>query len=261
MPSRSDDSSEALSDATDGGTVEARLEPGVALRFDRGPHLSNRAILYLHGLGSSQSGEKAEFFRTRFVGKDTPFCSIDFRGHGQSAETNLELSITRNLEDAARACDYLVAAGVEEIDVVGSSLGGLTALWLARQRPGNIRRVAVLAPAIGTRKKIEAILGDDLLGQWRLDGEMPYVNELGTTIVGYGFYEDLAEHADSDLAAGYDKPTLIIQGELDESVDADAVREFADTANGVKLHLWADAGHRLTERLDEVWELVADFLA
>src|SRR5947209_8506113 len=41
-------------------------------------------FLYLHGLGSDQDGEKADFFRRRAQAGGFAFCSFDFEGHGRS---------------------------------------------------------------------------------------------------------------------------------------------------------------------------------
>ena len=54
------------------------------------------SVLYLHGLGSHQSGEKAEFFRRQALDAGLGFCSFDFQGHGQSGGDLNGLTLTRN---------------------------------------------------------------------------------------------------------------------------------------------------------------------
>jgi len=229
-------------------------------KADSSPGTAGSVVLYLHGLGSNQDGEKAEFFRSQFAASGKTFVSIDFRGHGLSQGSNLELCLSRNIEDAKVACDELTDRGVSQIDLVGSSLGGLTALWLARQNPTLVRRAAVIAPALGIREKIGSLLGESLLERWRTDGNLPYVHELGTTVIGYGFWQDLESYPDRELLDGYATPTLVLQGELDETVDPEAVRRFAGAAPTVTLKTWSDGDHRLTDRLDEVWSEMRRFL-
>ena len=241
-------------------TEQRMLPPGIALGLDLpGDGHRDRVLLYLHGLGSSRSGAKAEFFRRRFVDAGCAFCAIDFRGHGDSDGTTLDLTLSRNIEDARLARDHLTELGFGRIDVMGSSLGGLTALWLCRLYPERIRSGAHIAPALGIEAKMRATLGEAGLEHWRSEGRLPYTNEVGTIDIGYGFVEDLARYPEAELADGYDVPTLLIQGELDESVDWRMVQRFADRVASVDLELWPDGDHRLNERLDEVWSHVRSF--
>lgn len=269
--SAADHSPAGTEEVTEGVTEEeVILGPGICCSLTRPAGADpGRSILYLHGLGSQQWGEKANYFRSRFAAAGRTFCSIDMRGHGRSLGSNLDLTLTRNLEDAGFAARHLASLGVSEIDLVGSSLGGLTALWLGRQigrglgrlDASRVRRTAIIAPALGIREKIVSALGDELLERWRREGAMPYVNEVGTTTVGYTFFEDLARYPDSALCEGYDIPTLVLQGERDESVDPAAVRAFANECPIITLHLWPDGDHRLSDRLDEVWRRLSDFLS
>ena len=97
---------------TDG---EGREVSHLAVRFDPAPEGSQPplGILYLHGFGSHQAGEKAEFFRARAREAGIPFCSFDFQGHGASGGVLAELTLTRNLADVARVRALLAWAGPE----------------------------------------------------------------------------------------------------------------------------------------------------
>src|SRR3954466_13822568 len=103
----------------------------LAVRFDPPPQGTGErpCFLYLHGFGSEQSGEKAEFFRARAQGSGFGFCSFDFQGHGLSGGDMLGLTLTRNLEDVGRVHAFLRDRGCGRLLLLGSSMGGGTALW------------------------------------------------------------------------------------------------------------------------------------
>ncbi|HYE76838.1 MAG TPA: alpha/beta hydrolase, partial [bacterium] len=72
--------------------LEEGLENGrevshLAVRYDEPPGGGSLCLLYLHGFGSDQWGEKAEFFRDRALAAGFGFCSLDFQGHGRSGGT------------------------------------------------------------------------------------------------------------------------------------------------------------------------------
>ena len=109
----------------------------VRLTQPGGAGRSRFAFLYLHGFGSAQSGEKADYFRARAVAEGLPFCSFDFRGHGESGGTMRELTFSRNLEDLGVVHDFLAGQGLGAVVLIGSSMGGATALWHAARRPAQ----------------------------------------------------------------------------------------------------------------------------
>jgi len=101
----------------------------LAVRFDpppaRSPETGDRpCFLYLHGFGSEQSGEKAEFFRARALAAGFGFCSFDFQGHGLSGGEMAGLTLTRNLEDVGRVHAFLRERGCGRLILTGSSMGG-----------------------------------------------------------------------------------------------------------------------------------------
>jgi pimeloyl-ACP methyl ester carboxylesterase len=148
---------------------------GVALRMrveGDGP-----AVLLLHGLGEDldvwweRGWAQALRGRRRVV-------AFDARGHGASTRPR----DPRCYDVAARVADALAvldAAGCDAADVVGYSMGGWTALLLARDAPARLRSVvAGGAPAVGQsleglRRAIGAGLGALLHGIERQCGPLP----------------------------------------------------------------------------------------
>lgn len=74
---------------------------------------------------------------------------FDHRGTGASGSGDADRFTTRNLADDARA--VLDAAGVPRAHVVGHSMGGRVAQWLAVDRPGRVDRLVLAATTAGDR--------------------------------------------------------------------------------------------------------------
>lgn len=83
----------------------------------------------------------------------------DMRGHGLSEVSSDGYTLDRLGADAVAVLDDL---GVARADVAGISLGGLTALWLARYAPDRVRRLVLAntAARIGSREIWEQRIRD-----------------------------------------------------------------------------------------------------
>jgi pimeloyl-ACP methyl ester carboxylesterase len=218
-------------------------------------------LLYLHGFGSSQSGEKAEFFRRRALAAGLAFCSFDFEGHGDSGGTMRELTLTRNLANIERVHALLRERGEQRICLLGSSMGGGSALWYSALHPESVVAGLHLAPALDLDRGLLAWAGPERARRWQETGTIAFSNELVACELGWELIEDLRRHPASALAERYRTPALLLQGQQDASVPWRGVAEFAaQCAGNVELHLFSDGDHRLTDRKERLWELMIDFL-
>jgi len=220
---------------------------------------ANPVVLYLHGFGSRQDGEKATYFRERAVGEGWAFCSFDGRGHGDSDGALRDLTMTRNLEDVAAVHAWLRERGHERIVLFGSSMGGATALWHVARAPAEIVAAALVAPAVGMAAEMERWAGPERLARWERDGVVRYASEVVESDLRWGLIEDLRRFDLAELAAALRTPTLIFQGQRDTSVEWRDVAAFAALARPgiVELRLYADGDHRLTDRKGRLWDAAA----
>jgi pimeloyl-ACP methyl ester carboxylesterase len=220
-------------------------------------------FLYLHGFGSRQSGEKAEFFREQAVQAGFPFCSFDFRGHGESGGSLEELTLTRNLEDVAIVAGLLRDRGHERLVLLGSSMGGGTGLWYAALHPEAVLAGLHIAPALAMQEGLLAWAGPERVRRWEETGSIHFANESVSTELAWGLIEDLRAYDLARLASLYRTPALLLQGKNDASVAWKTVADFASRCafDGIDLHLFADGDHRLTDRKERLWALMREFLA
>ena len=120
------------------GVTYERLDlrvDGVGLEIataQRGGQLA--PLLFLHGFGSTKEDYVDLSYDPGFRGR--PFLAYDAPGCGESSCEDLsELSIPFLVETAKAV---LQEAGIERFHLVGHSMGGLTALMLARQDPDRV---------------------------------------------------------------------------------------------------------------------------
>ena len=67
---------------------------------------------------------------------------VDLQGHGRTADIDRPLSIETMAEDVAALIGHL---GLERPDVLGYSLGGGVAIFLARNHPELVRRIVIVS--------------------------------------------------------------------------------------------------------------------
>ncbi len=219
-------------------------------------------FLYLHGFGSDQGGEKAEFFRRQALAAGCAFCSFDFEGHGRSGGDMRGLTLTRNLENVATVAAWLAAAGHPRLCLIGSSMGAGTGLWFSALHPEAVAAGLHIAPAIELERSLVAWAGPERTRAWEESGVIRFANETVSCDLSWDLIEDLRAHTMADLLASYRTPALLLQGRLDASVPWRSVAEFATRCpyREIELHLFADGGHRLTDRKDRLWQLMLEFL-
>ncbi len=120
-------------------TVDAGGVPTRALTAGAGEE-----VVFLHGT----SGHLEAFVRTLPAHAERYSChAIDMLGHGYTGKPDHPYEIPRYVEHLLA---YLDAAGIERAHLVGESLGGWVAAWLAAERPERVATLQLVA-AGGTK--------------------------------------------------------------------------------------------------------------
>lgn len=216
-------------------------------------------ILYLHGFASAQAGEKADFFRERALAAGYRFASFDFRGHGNSGGSLSDLTLSRNLEDLERVRAEL---GWQRFALIGSSMGGATALWYAAQHPERVAAALLIAPALEMEKGLLTWAGPERAAQWEKEGRLRFDNGFVESDLAWPLIEDLRRYPRAQLQEQLQTPTLIFQGRMDASVPYADVVDFVARCRHrrIELRLYADGDHRLTDRKEDLWRGMAEWL-
>ncbi len=224
--------------------------------------LPDFCFLYLHGLGSDQGGEKADFFRRMTQAGGFAFCSFDFEGHGRSGGDMRGLTLSRNLENLAAVAGWLEAKGHRRLCLIGSSMGGGTGLWFSALHPERVAAGLHIAPALDFEGLLLAWAGPERARGWQESGTLHFESDVVSCELGWGLIEDLRAYRVGELLQRYRTPALLLQGRLDISVPWRPVADFVTRCpyRELDLHLFADGDHRLTDRKERLWELMLEFL-
>ncbi len=129
--------------------MSALLRGGHRLAFTDEGVRDGVAVVFCHSLGLDSASWDLERDR---LGDRFRIVRIDFRGHGRSGAPEPPYRVADLAGDVLAVADHL---GIERFHVVGVSLGGLTALWMAINR--RHRLLSATLANTGARLGDEAI--------------------------------------------------------------------------------------------------------
>jgi pimeloyl-ACP methyl ester carboxylesterase len=221
----------------------------------------DQVVIYVHGFASHQRGEKALYFKERFLARGDAYLTFDLRGHGASSGTMADLTVTRALADVEVMLGW-AKERFARIVVIGSSFGGQLAAWAASRAPHQIAANLLIAPAFSFYENRVRDLGPDGLSRLRAEGYTVVRNEWVTTTIGCGLVDDAEGYKLDRLLAEYQTPTLILHGTEDDTVPLSGTVDFVRRSKARPLELVAIAGgdHRLTHHKAVLFDHMVGFL-
>lgn len=196
--------------------------------FFKQPASGDRAVLFLHGWRSHKQHMLKDYLS--WLAKRYSVLAFDHPGHGESPAGLTTLG-DREREDAGAALALLRQRGYTRIGLLGTSMGGTTAIGLAVQEP---RVRAVVSEATFARQR------DITFGYLRSKGFVwPEAIALATlTVMNWRTGRDL-EAAGAERAIGRlaPRPVLLIHGDADHVIPPDNARRLYAAAKEPKA-LW-----------------------
>jgi pimeloyl-ACP methyl ester carboxylesterase len=115
------------------------------------PGATGPAVLFIHGItGRYQTWEQV----SEAIRNGNRAIAVDLRGHGRSGRTTGKYRLPDYARDMAALIDGLKLG---PLNVVGHSLGAMTALWLAASRPDLAVSITLEDPPLFARKIMEEI--------------------------------------------------------------------------------------------------------
>jgi uncharacterized protein len=203
--------------------------------------------LYLHGFASSPRSAKVKYLADRFASRGLDLITPDLNDGGFKT-----LTVSRQIAQA----EALLQPDRPNI-VIGSSLGGLTAAWLAEGNP-CIDRIILLAPAFDMGQYWLPTFEPGFLDNWERDGYRLFFHyAMGhPSPIHYQFAIDLAQYDRPHFQRQL--PTRIIHGQQDNVIPLQASRDFADRHPWVEL-LPIDSDHSLGSAVSLIWREIQQF--
>jgi uncharacterized protein len=242
--------------------IELTMPDGACLRGLFKPGKPGRAvptIVFAHGFGSSRNGEKAQALETECARREWAFAACDFRGHGQSGGSPINLRGSSLIEDLDAVTRWVAQQTDGPLFLMGSSMGGWAAAWLLARAPERARACAFVAPAFYFLEFRG--LSKSELDAWRRTGRHAFNNGWMDVEVGYGLVEESQRFPVSELIESFTTPLIIFHGMRDEVIPYSASVEFAANCatTNVELHLLKNGDHRLNNAKREIVREACDF--
>jgi pimeloyl-ACP methyl ester carboxylesterase len=219
-------------------------------------------LLHLHGAGGPRLTRAHELLCRQFR-----VVAFEMPGFGQSAENTRSGSMAELAVTMVKAADAL---GLDRFNLMGTSFGGRTALWLAAQHPERVLALVLEAPAAirpeGTRPP--AGPPEEMARRLYAHPErMPPLPAADSAVVAKqealvgrlrGPARDTElERRMRDLAI----PTLVVFGTLDRVIPPEMGRHYKELMPNCHLVFVYDSGHAIgAERPEAFVDLVSDFL-
>lgn len=221
---------------------------------------SGTTVVLLGSLGSDRSMWDAQ---VSDLARDHTVVAVDHRGHGGSEVVPGPCTVADLAADVLTLLDSL---GVEGFHVVGLSLGGAVAQWLAVHEPARVRSAALLCTAAkfgepsgwveraaAVREGGVAAVADGVVARWitpaRAGAEPELVAKLREMVMGT---DPEGYAAACDALSGWDNradlgriscPTLVLAGDEDPSTPPEVLREIADGVPGSTFVTLSPAAH------------------
>lgn len=203
--------------------------------------------LYLHGFASSPRSAKVKYLADRFADRGLELITPDLNDGGFKT-----LTLSRQIAQA----EALIPRDRPTI-VIGSSLGGLTAAWLAERNP-TIDRIILLAPAFDMGHYWLPTFEPGFLDNWQRDGFRLFFHYAMNhpSPLHYSFVTDLAQYDRPQFQRQL--PTLIIHGTQDSVIPLQASLDFVDRHPWVQLKP-VDSDHSLGSAVSQIWRELQQF--
>jgi uncharacterized protein len=212
--------------------------------------MDSTTIIFIHGFASSSRSTKAKYLQKQC--QDLP--SVDFHAIDLNpTPTDFRYLTTTGAINRLR--QYVVDREIETVQLMGSSFGGLVAMYYAH-RYGKVGKILLLAPLLRWRLDW---LSEEEIEVWRKQGtvRVPHYGFGGKIPLEFGFYVDGQQYQDGVPPT---IPVRIIHGREDNVVPIGTSRRYAARHPDQVELFEVEAGHVLNDHLDMIWEHVQGFL-
>jgi pimeloyl-ACP methyl ester carboxylesterase len=220
------------------------------------------ALVHLHGAGGPASGPAHELLAQhhRVIVFEMP----GFGGSAENTRTKDQAELARTMAQAA------TALGLERFNLMGTSFGARTALWLAAQAPDRVAALVLDAPAAirptgvqppsGTPQEIARMIYAHPERMPPRPTTDPETQAKTARLVARLRGPDRDAELEA-LLPGLATPTLVLFGTRDRLMPPELGRHYKTLLPNCNLVLVYDAGHAIgAERPEAFAEVVGDFL-
>lgn len=183
---------------------------------------------------------------------------FDFFGHGESDGKYEDLTISKAVDDILRTIDFLKKKGYSKIGLTGSSFGGMAALLVAA-RTKDLYILALKSPVSDYLERMKNDLEKYPLDKWKREG---FIYKKNNVKMNYSFFEDAKKINSYEEIKKIKIPTLIVQGDKDESLLLGQGKKTASVIENCKLEIIDGADHDYSKKEDfeKMLKLISEFI-
>jgi pimeloyl-ACP methyl ester carboxylesterase len=239
------------------GHIEA---DGFRIRYTEAGH--GPPLVHLHGAGGLRLTPGHDLLSRQFR-----VIAFEMPGFGDSQENTRTRDMAELADTMARGAGKL---GLDSFNLMGTSFGGKTALWLALQHPQRVTALVLEAPAAIRREGSQPPSGTSeemarrIFAHPERLGPLPPVDPAVQSKTRVLVQRLRGPDRDPDLERrlpGVSAPTLVLFGTLDAVIPPEMGHIYKELIPNSHLVFVYDAGHAIsTERPEAFTEVVADFL-
>jgi len=187
------------------------------------------------------------------LGDDFVYLTFDFYGTGESDGEFINLTPTEEFDDMKAAIDFvynLEQVDKERIGIVGSSLGGMVAIYTAANDP-RVKVAVFGAPVTNFKKCFSKDKYNSF--EWKKQGRLTIRDHKGKEFeIGYGFFEEGCKYNLFKEAEKINIPVLVIQGDQDKSIPLEDTQKFMPQLKNAKLFIVEGAEHIWSTQPDKL---------
>ena len=176
------------------------------------------SIIFVHGIGSKRSGDKAMDLAARLVRRGYNVLMFDLRGHGTSGGDKVSGGYFER-QDVLGAYDFLISLDVppDLVGVIGFSMGAGTSILSLIEEPGIRALVVDSTYADASELLAQETARKTVFPKWLTPIFIPASKLMAKQIYGIDIDELVPEVAVAQL----DYPILVIHGTADERIPFD----------------------------------------
>lgn len=216
--------------------------------YSEGPD-TEAGVIFCHGLFSTKDGYKITRMAGPILSAGFSVLAFDFSYAGESEGSFAGMSVARNVDDIASAVAFFQGRGIKKVHLMGSSMGGSSAVLYASQKGSSLTSLIAIATPLDLNSLILDNAGIDIndIESLPLNGMTP----LQGVNINNSFYREVAALDIARVIQNITIPVLIIHGRDDAVVPFSNAEIFEKNLSSPPATLYIEHGdHNLTRDED-----------
>lgn len=219
-------------------------------------------VILVHGFASNKNTDNYIKLVTFLNENKISSFRFDFFGHGESEGKFENVTVSEAVDDILQSIQFIKSMGFEKLGLVGGSFGGIASI-MASSKSKDLKFLVLKSPVSNYEDKQAVVESPEKLEKWKKEGFSYYEKYDGSKLrLSYEFVEDFKNNDGYVAAPNIKIPTLIIHGDVDESVPVEQSMKTAKLIPNCKLILIKGANHRYTEgdHAEQMLKAMQDFI-